>query len=56
MWVKDCSRSIDYLETRPEIDPTRVAYYGVSWGGGLGGIIPAVEKRVKVGVLLVAGR
>ena len=55
MWAKDCSRSIDYLETRPEIDPTKVAYYGVSWGGGMGGIIPAVEKRIKVSVLLVAG-
>ena len=55
MWAKDCSRSIDYLETRPEIDHTKIAYYGVSWGGAMGGIIPAVEKRITVNVLLVAG-
>ncbi|MFN0159254.1 MAG: protein kinase domain-containing protein [Bacteroidota bacterium] len=55
MWAKDCSRSIDYLETRTEIDKNKIAYYGVSWGGAMGGIIPAVEKRIKVNVLLVAG-
>ena len=55
MWVKDCSRSIDYLETRAEIDHDKIAYFGVSWGGAMGAIIPAVEKRIKVNVLLVAG-
>ena len=55
MWVKDCSRSIDYLETRAEIDHNKIAYFGVSWGGAMGAIIPAVERRIKVTVLLVAG-
>jgi serine/threonine protein kinase/formylglycine-generating enzyme required for sulfatase activity/dienelactone hydrolase len=55
MWAKDFSRSIDYLETRHEIDADRLAYYGVSWGGAMGGIIPAVEKRITVSILLVAG-
>jgi eukaryotic-like serine/threonine-protein kinase len=55
MWVKDCSRSIDFLETREEIDHNKIAYFGVSWGGAMGAIIPAVEKRIKVNVLLVAG-
>jgi dienelactone hydrolase len=54
-WAKDLRRSIDYLETRPDIDPSRVAYYGVSWGGYLGGLMPAVEPRFKAVVLLVAG-
>ena len=31
-WAKDVGRSIDYLETRSEIDSERLAYYGVSWG------------------------
>jgi len=26
------SRVIDYLETRPEVDKTRLAVHGVSWG------------------------
>ena len=55
MWVKDLSRSIDYLETRQDIDCSKLAYYGVSWGGAMGGIIPAVETRIKVVVLHVAG-
>jgi formylglycine-generating enzyme required for sulfatase activity/dienelactone hydrolase len=54
-WAKDMRRSIDYLETRSDIDTARVAYYGVSWGGYLGGLMPAVEPRFKAVVLLVAG-
>lgn len=55
MWAKDLGRSMDYLETRDDIDADRIAYFGYSWGGGLGGIMLAVEKRIKAGVLLVAG-
>ena len=55
MWAKDLSRSIDYLETRDDIDADKLAYYGVSWGGAMGAIIPAVEKRIKASVLLIAG-
>jgi predicted Ser/Thr protein kinase/dienelactone hydrolase len=55
MWAKDFSRSVDYLETRKEIDAGKIAYYGVSWGGAMGGIIPAIEKRIQVSVMLVAG-
>jgi serine/threonine protein kinase/dienelactone hydrolase len=54
MWGKDLSRSIDYLETRKDIDADKVAYFGFSWGGGMGSIL-AVEQRIKTGVLAVAG-
>ena len=54
-WVKDVRRTIDYLETRDDIDTDRVAYYGVSWGGRLGAIIPAVEDRLKAAVLYSGG-
>ncbi|MFH1762724.1 MAG: SUMF1/EgtB/PvdO family nonheme iron enzyme, partial [Gemmatimonadota bacterium] len=53
--VKDFRRSIDYLETRPEIDGERLAYYGMSWGGYFGAIIPAVEERLKASVLVAGG-
>jgi eukaryotic-like serine/threonine-protein kinase len=53
--VKDCSRSIDYLETRSDIDVKRLAYIGLSWGGWLGVFIPAVEDRLKVSILFVGG-
>ncbi len=54
-WAKDFRRSIDYLETRHDIDRDRLAYYGRSWGASLGALIPAVEPRVRTSVLYVAG-
>jgi len=53
--VKDFKRSIDYLETRPDIDSRKLAFYGMSWGGGLGAIIPAVEKRLQASILCPGG-
>jgi dienelactone hydrolase len=52
--VKDFRRCVDYLETRPDVDAGKLAYYGMSWGGDLGAIIPAVEDRLEASVL-VAG-
>jgi dienelactone hydrolase len=54
-WEKDLARSIDYVETRPDLDAGKIAYYGLSWGGAMGGLMPAVEKRIKVNILYVAG-
>ena len=54
-WSKDIGRSIDYLETRPEIDRTKVGFFGVSWGGAMGPIMSAVEDRIKVNVFMVPG-
>ncbi len=53
--VKDFRRSIDYLETRDDIDAGKIAYYGMSWGAVLGGTIPAVESRIKASVLVAGG-
>lgn len=55
MWAKDYRRTLDYLSTRAEFDSTRFAYFGVSWGGLFGGLVPAVEPRIKAVVLYVAG-
>ena len=53
--VKDFRRSIDYLETRVDIDSTRIAFYGMSWGGLMGAIIPAIEERLSVSILVAGG-
>jgi dienelactone hydrolase len=53
--VKDFRRSTDYLETRGEIDSKKIAYYGMSWGGTLGAIIPAVENRLQTTIILGGG-
>jgi len=55
MWAKDLSRTIDYLESRGDIDTDKLAYFGLSWGGAMGAIMPAVEKRLSCNVLYVAG-
>jgi dienelactone hydrolase len=49
--IKDLRRSVDYLETRSDIDGQRIAYYGMSWGAGLGPLVGAVEDRFKASVL-----
>ena len=55
MWRKDIGRTIDYLETRKEIAVDKLGFLGWSWGGYMGGIIPAIEKRFKAVVLNVGG-
>ncbi|MFM9837035.1 MAG: SUMF1/EgtB/PvdO family nonheme iron enzyme [Cyclobacteriaceae bacterium] len=55
MWRKDIGRTIDYLETRKDIQADKVGYLGWSWGGFMGGIMPAVEKRITAVVLNVGG-
>ncbi len=54
-WVRDFSRTIDYLETRSDIDTGKLGYYGHSWGGRLGAIIPAVEDRLSINILISGG-
>jgi len=54
-WTQDFSRSIDYLETRPDIDTGKIGYYGHSWGGNMGGLIPAVEDRLNVSIMITGG-
>jgi len=53
--IKDLRRSIDYLETREDIDNSKLGYLGVSWGARLGLIVPAVEDRIKVSILAIGG-
>ena len=54
-WSKDLGRTIDYIETRRDLDHEKLAYYGLSWGAYLGNILPALEKRIKVVVLVGPG-
>ncbi|MFX0198995.1 MAG: protein kinase [Candidatus Hodarchaeota archaeon] len=53
--VKDFRRVIDYLETRQDIASDKLVYYGMSWGGRLGNIIPAVEDRLQASIIVVGG-
>ncbi len=55
MWGKDLARAIDFVESREDLDVERLAYFGTSWGGALGAILPAIEPRIRANVLYVAG-
>ena len=54
-WSRDIGRAIDYIETRPDIDADRLAYLGFSWGGAMGPIMTAIEKRFRTGIFFVGG-
>jgi formylglycine-generating enzyme required for sulfatase activity/dienelactone hydrolase/predicted Ser/Thr protein kinase len=51
----DLRRTIDYLQTRPDLDPDRIAFYGVSLGAQLAPVYLAIEPRLRTGVLLSGG-
>jgi len=54
-WSKDLGRSIDYLETRRDIDTRKLAYYGLSEGAAHGVRLVAVDPRFKTAVLVSGG-
>jgi len=49
--VWDAMRAIDYLSTRPEVDPGRIATLGCSGGGTTSLHTAAIDERVKVAVV-----
>jgi eukaryotic-like serine/threonine-protein kinase len=52
---KDLRRSLDYLDTRSDIDHDRLAFYGFSWGSFEGPISLALETRFKTAILADGG-
>ncbi|UCD59195.1 MAG: SUMF1/EgtB/PvdO family nonheme iron enzyme, partial [Candidatus Hydrogenedentota bacterium] len=52
---KDLRRSIDYLQTRDDIDVGKLAYFGLSWGACSGPIMMATEERFKAGIFVLGG-
>jgi dienelactone hydrolase len=54
-WAKDFFREVDYLETRPDVDHGRLAFYGVSMGAYFGPIPVALDSRIKAAVFALGG-
>jgi formylglycine-generating enzyme required for sulfatase activity/pimeloyl-ACP methyl ester carboxylesterase len=54
-WAQDLRRTMDYLETRADIDADRIAYYGFSLGGTYAPVFTAVEQRFATSVLISGG-
>lgn len=48
MMVYDSLRAIDYLQTRDDVDPDRIATLGLSMGSTMAWWLAALDERVKV--------
>ncbi len=44
--IVDLRRAVDVLISRTDVDPDRLAYVGVSYGGAMGGLLAGVEDRL----------
>jgi dienelactone hydrolase len=44
-------RAIDYLSTRPEVDPTRIGATGIGAGGALTLYVAALDSRVQAALI-----
>ncbi|MFO7764163.1 MAG: SUMF1/EgtB/PvdO family nonheme iron enzyme [Wenzhouxiangellaceae bacterium] len=53
--VKDVRRTLDYLETRPDIDSERFAFHGVSYGAARSPFVLATEDRFRTAMLVSVG-
>ena len=52
---QDLARSIDYLESRGDMDVERLAFLGLSWGAATGPGFVALEDRIRFAVLVNGG-
>jgi cephalosporin-C deacetylase-like acetyl esterase len=43
--IRQHQRTLDWLEKLPNVDPGRIAFYGLSYGGKTAMRVPALEKR-----------
>lgn len=48
MMVYDSLKALDYLETRPDVDTSRIAALGMSMGSTMSWWIAALDERIKV--------
>jgi hypothetical protein len=46
----DDRRTVDYLATRPEVDPGRIGCVGLSVGGYRSAVLAAVDERIRAAV------
>jgi eukaryotic-like serine/threonine-protein kinase len=54
-WVTELRRTLDYLDTRNDIDSRGYGYVGVSWGSVTAPVALAIENRFRIAVLVAGG-
>ena len=52
--MKDLQRTVDVLRAQPNVDPQRIAFLGISYGGTMGVQFVGLERRLKAAILQVA--
>jgi dienelactone hydrolase len=50
-WSMDLGRTVDYMETRPDLDTRKLGFYGVSVGATEGVRLVAIDSRFKTLVM-----
>jgi dienelactone hydrolase/outer membrane lipoprotein-sorting protein len=53
--INETRRLIDYLLTRPDIDPKRIYLVGASYGAITGSTVLAKDKRLRAGIMVYGG-
>lgn len=53
--VFDLRRAVDFIASRPELDSSRLAFFGASFGGLVGTVFVGIDERVKAAALALAG-
>jgi dienelactone hydrolase len=43
--IVDLRRAVDLLSQRPNVDPARIGYVGVSYGAAMGGLLAGIEHQ-----------
>jgi cephalosporin-C deacetylase-like acetyl esterase len=54
-WVTELRQTLDYLESRDDIDAQRIAFQGMSFGAMWSPLLMALEPRFRCGVVLMGG-
>ncbi len=55
MWVQDVMRTLDFLETRSDLDLAKIAYLGHFTGVWMSAYVLPVEPRIRAAVLIRGG-
>jgi eukaryotic-like serine/threonine-protein kinase len=54
-WVTELRQSVDYLQSRKDMNADAIGYQGISFGTVWGPLFLAMEPRLKSGILLLGG-
>src|ERR687895_1416532 len=54
--MTDLQRAVDLLVARPDVDPSRLGYVGISYGGGVGAPLVGLQRPRPKGIPLAGAR